>query len=69
MAKVTITIEDKEDGEINLVAESVPPFPGGKSDRENTSAQGLALVMMGAAMKTAGGHAETSFDEADADED
>jgi hypothetical protein len=38
MAKVTIVIEDKDDGQINVHLESVPPFPGPKATNQALTA-------------------------------
>ena len=42
MAKVTLTVEDKPDGTVNIVAESDPPFRT-KHPEENTDAQMVVL--------------------------
>jgi len=42
MAKVTLTVEDKPDGTVNIVAESDPPFRV-KHPKENTDAQMIVL--------------------------
>ena len=43
MAKVTIVIEDKENGNISVSAESTPAFPGPASKEHPTESQKLGM--------------------------
>lgn len=65
MARVTITLEDTEDGEgFGLTVESDPPFPGpAAKDKTCTPAQFVAHSLLEGMVKAAKG--SVSFDEED----